>query len=65
MILDLDLRHLRVLHHPSGRIDEESEIQTKSEPLKKKEDMSNGGKGKFNSQPSRSSEVKCFKYMER
>ena len=49
----------------SGRNDEESKIQTKSEPLKKKGDVSDSGKGKLDSQSSRSSEVRCFKCMER
>ena len=38
----------------------ESKIQTKSEPLKKKEDMPDVGKGKPDSLTSKSSEVRCF-----
>ena len=49
----------------SERNDEESKIQTKSELLKKKEDVSDCGKGKLDSQSSRSSKVKCFKCMGR
>ena len=45
----------------SGKNDEESEVQIKSKPIKKKEDMIDVGKGKLDSQNSKNSEVKCFK----
>ena len=68
MVLDLELRHPWGSSSPwkaGGRNDEELEIQIKSEPLKKKENMSDGGKGKFDSQSSRCSEAKCFKFIGR
>ena len=49
----------------SGRNEEELEFQIKSEPVKKKEDVADVGKGKLDSQFTRSSEVKCFKCMGR
>ena len=48
----------------SGRNDEES-IQTKSEPLKKKEDVPDVSRDKLDSQTSKSSELKCFKCFGR
>ena len=44
----------------SRRIDDELDFQSKVEPLKKKKDVPDVGKGKLTSQTSKSSEVKCF-----
>ena len=49
----------------SGRNDEKSKFQTKFEPLKKKEDVSDVRKGKLDAQTSKSSEVRCFKCLGR
>ena len=49
----------------SGRNDDELDVQTKSEPLKKKEDVPDVGKGKLDFQTSKSSEVRCFKCLGR
>ena len=49
----------------SGRNEEEFEFQTKSELLKKKEDVPDVGKGKLDSQTSNSSEARCFKCLGR
>ena len=43
----------------------ESELQTKSQPLKKKEDVPDVVKGKLDSQTSKRSELRCFKCLER
>ena len=49
----------------SGKNDEESDVQTKSEPLKKKDDVPDIDKGKLDSQTSKSNEVRCLKCLGR
>ena len=48
---------------PNWRNDEGIDSKTTSELLKKEEGVHDAHKGKFDSQPSRNREVKCFKYL--